>query len=300
MNDILSLGPWPKGIVQTISAGFRPADGLDDAVNVAIDPLGAVSSARLPSTVVLNLPDVHSMWEHAGIIYGSSSGGLFTVLGNELKMHTDFDEAAVFTAIANEVVAVSRSTVGYISHKFGYSYLRRQEIEEDYDLNTVMMPGGQSAQYWNGRLVVARGSRLLFSEPFRYGTHDPLTGFIGMGNYIEWVAALPTGLFVAMDSRIVFLAGRTPAELVVKECGSSPWLGPQAFVVLDGSEFDDAVTKDAEGVVVFLTRRGFAVGMPDGAVSTPQAKNILDIGVGRCSIAYEDGFLYANLLEYQP
>lgn len=299
MNDLLSLGPWPKGIVQTISAGYRPADGLDDAVNVTIDPLGAAVSAQLPGAVVVPGLDIYSLWEHAGVTYGSSSDGVFTVQGGALATHTIDLGAATFTVVGDRVVAAVKDGVFYVSVA-GIEALTLARIDEDVDAPLASMPGGQCIQYWNGRLVVARGSRVLFSEPFRYGTHDPLTGYIDMDSYVEWVAALPTGLFVAMEGRIVFLGGRSPQDLVIKECGSSPWLGPQAFVVLDGSEFDESVSKDAEGVVAFLTRRGFAVGTPDGAISTPQAKNILDIGVGRCSVSYDSGFLYANLLEHQP
>jgi len=299
VNDLLSLGPWPKGIVQTISAGYRPADGLDDAVNVAIDPLGAVVSARLPGTVAIPGLNIYSMWEHDGTVYGSSSGGVFTLRNGTLTTHTIDMGTATFTAVGSKVVAAVKDSVFYVSPD-GVELLVSARIDEDVDAPIADLPGGQCIQYWNGRLVVARGSKVLFSEPFRYGTHDPLTGYIDMDSYVEWIAALPTGLFVAMEGRIVFLGGRGPQDLTVKECGSSPWLGPQAFVVLDGSEFDESVSKDAEGVVAFLTRRGFAVGTPDGAISTPQAKNILDIGVGRCSVSYDSGFLYANLLEHQP
>jgi hypothetical protein len=272
---------------------------LDDAVNVAIDPAGTVSSARLPGAVVVPGLNIYSLWENAGIVYGSSSGGVFTLQGGAMTTHTIDLGPATFTLVGEQVVAATRDSVFYVSAS-GVDLLTSIRIEEDIDAPVTGMPGGQCVQYWNGRLVVARGSKLLFSEPFRYGTHDPLTGYVDMGSYVEWVAALRTGLFVAMDGRLVFLSGRGPQDLAVKESGSSPWLGPQAFVVLDGSEFDESVSKNAEGVVAFLTRRGFAVGTPDGAVSTPQAKNILDIGIGRCSISYEGGFLYANLLEHQP
>jgi hypothetical protein len=299
VNDLLSLGPWPKGIVQTISTGFRPLDGLEDATNVTIDPLGSVASARLPAAVAVPGLNVYSMWEHNGVVYGSSSNGLFTLVGTDLVTHTTDLGPATFTVVGDRVVAAVDMGLLYLSTS-GIEALTAAAIDEDVEFPVGDMPGGQCVQYWNGRVVVARGSRVLFSEPFRYGTHDPLTGYIEMDSYVEWIAALPTGVFVAMEGRIIFLGGRGPQDLTVKECGSSPWLGPQAFVVLDGSEFDESVSKDAEGVVAFLTRRGFAVGTPDGAISTPQAKNILDIGIGRCSISYDGGFLYANLLEHQP
>lgn len=297
MPDVFRLGPWVKGIVQTTDKNFLPADGLADAVNVLIDPQGVVSSA--PAFARVNATGITAMREVGGVVYGTCDQGMFRIDHGELTIVSSDVAPATFTVVNGQVIAATMNGI-YVIGASITTIPPVVALEEDGDFDAVAMPGGQCIQYWNSRLVVARGTTLLFSEAFRYGTHLPQVGYINMGTYIEWVAALPTGLFVAMANRIVWLGGRSPDSLVLKESGSSPWLGPQAFVVLDGAEFKREVSNDAEGVVAFLTRRGFAVGTPDGAVSTPQSGNTLDIGTGRCAITYDSGFLYATLQELQP
>src|SRR5690606_10461200 len=67
-------------------------------------------------------------------------------------------------------------------------------------------------EYWSGRLVVARGNSLLFSEPLRYGVYDQLRGFVQFEERIFRVAPLDTGRFVGLRNSVRCLGGTDPPE----------------------------------------------------------------------------------------
>ncbi len=78
------------------------------------------------------------------------------------------------------------------------------------------MPSGQVMGYAAGRLWVARGPVLFYSEPFRYGAMLP-DNYIRMSSDITMIAtageADATGLYVGTAGRTVYLAGPDPKAM---------------------------------------------------------------------------------------
>jgi hypothetical protein len=73
------------------------------------------------------------------------------------------------------------------------------------------MPAGSSIAYQGGRLLVAVGSALIYSEPFTPGLRDESRGFEIFPAPITCIAAVEAGVFVMAD-KTYFLAGGLPAQ----------------------------------------------------------------------------------------
>ena len=101
------------------------------------------------------------------------------------------------------------------------------------------MPTGQYLGLWQGRLVVAQGRTLRFSEAMAYHVHDPRHGFVQMPQRITFVAPVDGGLWVGQVDHVVFLRGTAPQELVFERKTSRAPV-PGSTVALASDEAGEA------------------------------------------------------------
>lgn len=134
------------------------------------------------------------------------------------------------------------------------------------------MPTGQYLGLWRGRLVVAQGRTLRFSEALAYHVHDPRHGFVQMPQRITFVAPVDGGLWVGQVDHVVFLRGTAPQELAFERKTSRAPV-PGSAVALASDEAGDA-SGGARAAVAWLSSVGFAMGTPDGGIIEPQAQRL--------------------------
>ena len=134
------------------------------------------------------------------------------------------------------------------------------------------MPAGQYLGLWRGRLVVAQGRALRFSEAMAYHVHDPRHGFVQMPQRITFVAPVDSGLWVGQVDHVVFLRGTSPQELVFERKTSRAPV-PGSTVALTSDEAGEA-SGGARAAVAWLSSAGFAMGTPDGGIIEPQAQRL--------------------------
>lgn len=280
MSAPVAIGPWPEGINNSVPGAKVPMSALSDAVNVDIDKTGTVFR-RDAWTEVDNTP-AHSLFEHAGHVFGVV-GGVLGVLSDEGFAPIAAVTGRLAWAVLN-AQAVFASYDGVFVIDNGEARSLPAEIRDDEaELMLAPMPGGQWVSYWNGRLVVARGNSIFFSEPVRYGLYDRLRSFIQFEQRVRWVAPLESGLYVGLDDSVRWLAGARPDELQQRVVGGKSWRGAAAVITTEHMNQEIA----AERVAVWMTPSGFAIGRPEGAVMLPQSTRLQNIptGVGRLAVA---------------
>lgn len=284
----LPIGPWPRGIVNTVRDTALPGDALADAVNVNIRRDGSVVTR--PSWEIVLAGDAHSFFRHGDRAYAvvdnelcelDSTGatplmaGVGRVSWTALMGQPAFaTSSAVYTIDGNSVVEVSGVGVD----------------EFDLEDELIPMPGGQWVEYWNGRLVVARGTSILFSEPLRYGAHNPVTGYIRMPSRIEWMVALEQGIYVGLRDTVVFLQGTSLGELsrTIVAKHSAPGMG----IAISGEHLSQELA-NTQRVAVFFTSSGFTLGLPSGRVVYPQNGTVRNLPLFRGRLFESGGRIYA-------
>jgi hypothetical protein len=132
-------------------------------------------------------------------------------------------------------------------------------------------PPGRIVRYWNGRLLIARGRHLYFTEALRYGLVDPRHAFVTMPGRITMVRPVDAGVFVSTSAGVRFLRGNAPSAWEVVDTSSEP--------AVEGTDIEIAasiLSGDAGGrkAALWLTGRGFVIGGADGTVTEPQAARI--------------------------
>lgn len=122
------------------------------------------------------------------------------------------------------------------------------------------MPAGDIVREDRGRLLVAAGKTLYYSEPYMPGLYNPSRGFIQFPSAISVVEPATNGVWVCAD-RTYWLAGDI-AQAVLAE--KLPYGG------IRGSS---GRVPNAESVY-WMTPRGICVGTSGGEVSNRQEQNV--------------------------
>lgn len=270
MSEPVAIGPWPQGIWNTTGAVGVPAEALTEALNVDIDRKGTVS--RRAVWTLLDPQAAHSLFEFNGRVFGVVGGTLGCLDATSFTPLATVDGRLSWTVLNGEAVFCSHDEIGVVRGDTVAS-LPSTIRDDEAELMLAPMPGGSWVEYWSGRLVVARGNSLIFSEPLRYGVTDTLRGFIQFEERIFWVAPLESGIFVGLRNSVRWLAGTNPAEFSQRVVGGRSWRG--AAGVLDAEHIDPNL--QAEHVAVWMTPSGFALGLPSGNVVLPQAARLQDI-----------------------
>lgn len=128
------------------------------------------------------------------------------------------------------------------------------------------MPPGTHVVHAKGRLFVADGNVLWYSEPLDYGKCDMRSGFIV---FPEDITMLTDKLFVATASSTYWLRGDNPDQLVLMEILKYGTPKTQA-VSVEGSYFGDAGGR----VQVWQSNRGICVGDDDGSITNVTDKKV--------------------------
>ena len=284
----IPLGPWPKGMANTLRSTEYPADALLDAVNVNIRRDGTAVT-RLDWEQVLP-GNAHSFFRHEGRAFAVVDGdlceldpaGATTLMAGAGPVNWTVLNGKPVFATSQSVFEIDGTLVSEVSGV---------DIDDlDMDDELIPLPGGQWVEYWNGRLVVARGASLLFSEPLRYGAHNPMTGYVRFPKRVEWVAPLEDGIYVGLRGSVVFLQGNTPSQLTQKTVaqGSAPGMA----ITVTGEHLSQELAATPR-VAVFFTPSGFTVGLPNGRVVYPQNNAVRNLPLFRGRLLQSGGRIYA-------
>jgi hypothetical protein len=280
----VDIGPWPAGMNTFVPDTELSLNMLRDAVNVDLK-ISGVPETR-PNWEKVFDGTCHSLFEYDGRAFGVVDD----VVGelSELGFQGSFavDGPVDWTVLNDAPVFVTPQGVFTLSG----ARFTAQSDEQDVDESLIDLPGGHLIEYWNGRLVVARGSAILFSEPLRYGAHNPFKGYILLESRPQWMAALEGGVYVGLKNRVVFLSGRTPYDFEVKTVAARSAPG-MAVVVSSSLLGDDRV--QSPRVVVFFTEKGFTIGTPDGMVIYPQKGVVSDLPLFRGKLIVDHNRIFA-------
>lgn len=131
------------------------------------------------------------------------------------------------------------------------------------------MCAGQKLAYFNGRLLVAAGSVLWYTEPLRYGLTDARYNFVQFADDITVLYAGDSGVHVATETATHYLRGANPVEWTALHI--LPYGAPStAAVELPGSY----VSIEANTVGVWQSNNGIVAALDGGAVVNLTEKKV--------------------------
>ena len=135
------------------------------------------------------------------------------------------------------------------------------------------MIGGSHLCVWLGRLLVARGRHLHYTDSRSYGLYDPRFNFASFPRRIMFVRGMEKGVYVGQrGDTVLWLAGANPRAWEVNGTGGSE---PRSKTKLIATELlDPALKLDTQEVAIWLSANGYVLGLQSGAIIEPQSKRI--------------------------
>ena len=122
------------------------------------------------------------------------------------------------------------------------------------------LPAGHIVRYLNGRMLVAAGDTLYYSEPYQLGLFDPTKDYIQFPEPITMVEPCQNGFYVSADQTYWVAGDPEKAEL-------NPVLPYRAVLGTSGPVPNT-------NSVWWMSERGTILGTQDGQVENLQEKNV--------------------------
>jgi hypothetical protein len=262
---------------------FNPKDEdvsyeLSAAENIDIDH--ALMPSRRAGFEEVDTTPTYSLWSNQNRTLAYCVRNSFLCLIN-----MDYTFTAIKHVLSNDFVFQETPDGIYVTNG-QVIYMLNEAVVSDLPIVTqnfkAQIPAGSCMEYFRGRLYVAVGSVLWFSDAFRFFQRDMRYNFKAFSDDIELVAATVDGLYVAAGGITYFLTGDNPHKFDLR-----PIAG---FGAIHGSRTYISGTRIKEGlyggiVPVWASSEGPCYGFPAGKLSTPMSsKYIMPAGLVGASI----------------
>lgn len=224
MSSTVAIGPFPLGMDNRApDFKLQLPDGaghlLRDALNVDVTEHGVLKT-RTGYALAQSGVDCHSLWtplSGAFALY-ADDGDLYRFDSNQARtlVAPGFGRATpVRYAQVNEAIYFTDGLrVGSYHPVAGPTPAWGAAVPVTVgDQPLVPMPAGGHIAHHGGRLLVAVGAALIYSEPFTPHLRDEAKGFELFPGQITCLAAVDAGVFVVAD-QTYFIAGGFPAQSV--------------------------------------------------------------------------------------
>lgn len=252
---------------------------LRDALNVDIGPTGAVKT-RSGYVRTAATSDGHSLWAPlSGQFALYADGGTIYRLdasGASLPVATGFGYTGkVRYAEVNEAIYFTDGLrVGSYHPRPGPTPAWSSAASLSVgDQPLVSMPPGGHVAYHGGRLLVALGSALIFSEPFTPNLRDEARGFELFPAPITCLAAVEAGVIVVSD-KTYFAPGGFPAQ--------------ELLAVLDYGAPEQQPSYSPDGSAHWMSARGVVVCSRGGEVANVQEAHVAMKAEGQAATLYRE------------
>ena len=146
------------------------------------------------------------------------------------------------------------------------------------------LPAGHIVRTYRGKVYVAQGNVVWYSQAHRYGLCKTSEDFFQFPSRVTIMETVENGIFIVAD-KTYFLSGRTAEDInlvkVSKETGIE---GTSTRVA--GKQFGLDLEQD---VAYWVSNKGMILGFPDGKVKNITDKNIaIDINIVKGSSMYRE------------
>lgn len=140
-------------------------------------------------------------------------------------------------------------------------------------LHLAPMPGGHFVRGESGRLFVAAGDTLWFSEPLRPHLTAPRHNFVRFVGQIRFVEFVAGGAYVGDDRGVWWLAGDDPTQYRLQQASDAVAVARSSTLV-PMHQIGAIGSRVASDCAVWLSSDGYMVGSPGGQVTALHADRV--------------------------
>lgn len=255
------------------------AVSLSSCMNIEIDNTGRVSRRKGYSSWLSG--SWHSLFACSDYLLGVTGDALSVVDGQGYSPIRNVTEglrvsyAALWDGQKEVVYYANGAETGKVYGRASYPVDSPEPVGPDTSRVFSSMPVGTKLCVWNGRLFVADGKTVWYSEPFHYEAFDLARGFMLFDSEVEMMLPTDAGILVGMRKAIVFLGGNDPSEFQFTRVAG--------YGVISGTEAQYGNTVSIGDVP---TQRPWFFGSREGVCVLTQNGQVLNITENR--VPYPD------------
>ena len=220
-------------------------------VNIDIDDSGR-PSRRMGSLVTAETGDCHSLFCEGSTCLFVKTTGLYI-------LHIDYSSTGIrnvtqgarmdYEQVGERIYYLNGFERGYVKDGSSYTWTVGDYVGPDTVKTFSNPPTGHLLTLYNGRMFIAEGDIVWYSEPFAYNAYNLAKNYIQCRGRVRILQHTDAGIVIGTDKEIVTYTGPNPEEWVRKK------VAPNA--ALEGT----AVEVDAPKVkgVIFASREGLCL-----------------------------------------
>jgi hypothetical protein len=145
--------------------------------------------------------------------------------------------------------------------------------------------GAHMVRLFNGRLLVASGKELYWSQPLAYHLFKKNTDLQQFPERIKLLAPLSDGFYVGAGDLTQWVSGDDPDSWKPDDVGDTP-ISEGEHLIVPGKTFPSLETR--QNVAVWITADGVTVGMPGGRVEHMTEEHFVTDPHAFAALAYRE------------
>ena len=166
-----------------------------------------------------------------------------------------------YVRVGSEIYYANGVETGFVRDRISYSWVKTLELREVTTRILSSPPVGHLLGFYNGRVYIAVGNTLYYTEANSRNHVDLASNVIIESSRIRMIAPVDGGVYVGNDREILFYSGESPKTFTRKVVANYP--------VIEGTETTVMVSQVGEmeeggKVVLIATEQGLSIGFPDG------------------------------------
>lgn len=222
------------------------------AANVDIGDNGRISR-RKGYTQVLALSDCHSSYS-VGDYCIFVHGGALAVLERDYD-YSNIRNVTVgakvsYAQVENKVFYCNGYENGYVLNRLSYPWVGEEYVGPTTTKTFSDPPVGSLLELFAGRIYIASGSVVWYTEPFAYSWVNLAEDFIPFQSEVKMVKAVKDGLWVSDADKTYFLGGTNPKEMTFEVVANYPAIEGTDCVAYDIDEKKIAIWTSTEGICI--------------------------------------------------
>jgi hypothetical protein len=135
------------------------------------------------------------------------------------------------------------------------------------------LPAGEHMCWHNGRLFTATGNVIYFSEALRPHLYDDATNWISMQGRVRFIGSVGDTLFAGDDRGVWALRGADPTDFKL-DLVSQDLVVAKSAIKISSSFFNPQVVDPEKQALVWLSSKGYVVGMTGGTIAYLNADRV--------------------------
>jgi len=243
---------------------------LASAINVNIDNTGRVS--RRQGYDLKTAGEHHSIWCDGGdcfLIEETASYGSIMRVASDLSVSgirsgLTKDKRMSFVDV-NDITFYSNGFEnGQIINGVSSAWPEGTYSGPSTNRNFSPAPIGQHLAFYMGRIIIAVGNVIWFTEPYSPGMVDKTRMFWQFSSDVRMIKPMDKGVFISDSRATYYLDGSSPHDFIQKRIATYPaheWSSATEYVELDDLDLDEK----GEGAI-WSSPEGICIGLPSGRI----------------------------------